>query len=130
MSIRERTRESEGVTGNARLTGAVLGAGLAAIAVGRRPGWVLTAHRASFILWFGVTTVHVLGHILETPALAFADWRLGRSRHRLAVRGAKVRIGALIGTIAVGIAPAVVLLGWIGAWRHRARCSQSPRSAA
>ena len=34
---------------------------------------LLKVHKASFILWFGAMTVHVLGHALETPALAVAD---------------------------------------------------------
>ena len=94
---------------------AVLGTGLALIAAGRRAGWILTAHKASFILWFGVMTVHVLGHIVETPALALADWRSRRGR---AARGAGLRIGVLLGTIAAGVALATLSLGWIGAWHH------------
>ena len=50
------------------LTVAVFATGIAAAVAG--PGtWLLEAHKASFILWFVVTTVHVLGHILETAAL-------------------------------------------------------------
>jgi hypothetical protein len=97
------------------LTLAVLGTGLAAIAEGPRVRWVVTAHKASFILWFGVMTVHVLGHILETPALAVADWR---SRRRRGVPGAPLRIGVLLGALAIGAAVAVASLGWIGAWRR------------
>lgn len=93
---------------------AVLGTGLALLAVGRRSGWILTAHKASFIVWFGVMTVHVLGHILETPALAFADWRRGAR----AVHGGSVRIGVVTAAIAVGIAVAAASLDWIGGWRH------------
>ena len=33
-----------------------------------------------FILWFGAMTLHVLGHALETPALAIADLRDARRR--------------------------------------------------
>ena len=42
-----------------------------------RVRWLLFAHKASFVLWFGAMTVHVLGHVFETPALAVAD--LGRA---------------------------------------------------
>jgi hypothetical protein len=94
---------------------AVLGTGLAAIAAGRRHSdLIITAHKAAFVLWFGAMAVHVLGHILETPALAIADW----SRRNRAVRGASLRIGVLLATIAIGAAVATVSLGWIGAWRH------------
>ena len=93
---------------------AVLGTGLAAIAMGRGSRWMLTAHRASFIAWFAVMTVHVLGHILETPALAIADWRL---RREPATRGATWRRAALLATIALGVAVAIASLGWIRSWR-------------
>jgi hypothetical protein len=97
------------------LTIAVFGTGVVAIATGPSSRWIMTAHKASFILWFGAMTVHVLGHILETPALAFADWR--RSTRREA-RGSLARIAVLFATIAVGLALAGSSLGWIGAWRH------------
>ena len=32
-------------------------------------------HKASFIAWFALMTVHVLGHVLELPSLALPDWR-------------------------------------------------------
>ena len=32
------------------------------------------AHKASFVLWFGAMAIHVLGHFLETPRLAGADY--------------------------------------------------------
>ena len=97
------------------LTIAVFGTGVVAIRVGPSSRWILTAHKASFILWFGAMTVHVLGHILETPALALADWR--RSTRREA-RGSLARIAVLFATIAVGLALAGSSLGWIGAWRQ------------
>ena len=97
------------------LTIAVFGTGLAAIRVGPSSRWILTAHKASFILWFGAMTVHVLGHILETPALLVADWR--RSA-RAEARGAAARIAVLFAAIAVGFGLAALSLGWIGAWRR------------
>jgi hypothetical protein len=60
-------------------------------------------------------TVHVLGHIRETPALALADWQ--RRTRREATRSL-ARITLLSATIAVGLGLAVISLGWIGAWRH------------
>ena len=97
------------------LTIAVFGTGVVAIAVGPSSRWILTAHKASFILWFGAMTVHVLGHILETPALLVADWR--RST-RGKGRGSLSRIAVLSATIAVGFGLAALSLGWIGAWRQ------------
>jgi hypothetical protein len=57
----------------------------------------------------------VLGHILETPALAFADWRRAESSQ---VPAARTRIIVLIVTVAVGLVLATASLGWIGPWHH------------
>jgi len=60
-------------------------------------------------------TVHVLGHILETPALAFADWR----RHeRARTPAARTRTFTFVATGAIGFGLAIASLGWIGAWHH------------
>ena len=96
-------------------TVAVFATGIAALSLGPSSGWVLEAHKASFIVWFGVTAVHVLGHILETPALAAADWR--RERPRLG--GTATRRALLVGAILAGFLLGFLALGWIGAW-HRA----------
>lgn len=97
------------------LTIVVFGTGVVAITAGPSSRWILTAHKASFILWFGAMAVHVLGHILETPALLLADWR--RST-RGEARGSLARIALLATTVAVGFGLAVVSLGWISGWRQ------------
>jgi hypothetical protein len=95
-------------------TVALFATGIAAIAVGRSSRWILEAHKASFIVWFGLMTVHVLGHAIETPALAVADWRNEHPR----LHGAAVRRGLLIGSLAVGIGLGFFALRWIGPWQH------------
>ena len=61
-------------------------------------------------------TVHVLGHVIETPALALADWTR-RARHGdAAASGAVVRAAVMLVTLAGGLVLAVLSLGWIGAW--------------
>ena len=97
-------------------TVAVFATGIAALTVGRSSRWILSAHKASFIVWFAATTVHVLGHILETPALASADWR--RQHPQLA--GTALRRSLLLGALGIGLVLAVLALGWIGPWRHAA----------
>lgn len=95
---------------------AVLATGIAALAAGPGTRWLLEAHKASFILWFPLMTVHVLGHVIETPALALADWTR-RARHRDApASGAVVRAAVMLVTLAAGLVLAVLSLGWIGAW--------------
>jgi hypothetical protein len=59
-------------------------------------------HKLSFIAWFAAMTIHVLGHFLETPKLASADWR-----RRTGLPGASGRRLLVVATVA-----ASVLLGW------------------
>ena len=68
------------------------------------------AHKASFVVWFVVLAIHVLGHILETPALAVADWR--RST-RGQTAGVTARLTLLASTTAFGIALAFLSLSWV-----------------
>ena len=80
-------------------TVALFGSGVALIALGPGHGWVVSLHQASFIVWAGVTSVHVLGHILHLPGLATADFR----GHTTAARGSATtasgcRIGARRGS--------------------------------
>ena len=97
-------------------TVALLATGIGALLTPGRPGWLARAHKASFVLWFGAMTIHVLGHALETPALAIADLR--RST-RLKVPGATTRIAVLVVTFAIAIVLGVVSIGWAHHWQHR-----------
>ena len=47
---------------------AVIGTGVALAFTGQ-PGLWLLAHKASFVLWFGVMTIHVVAHALRLPRL-------------------------------------------------------------
>ena len=69
---------------------------------------LLLLHKASFILWFGAMTVHVLAHLAETARLAPRDWR---SRTRVQVAGATIRQWMLVTSIALGLLLGVLLLG-------------------
>jgi hypothetical protein len=96
------------------LTVAVLGTGIAAVLDSRIRG-ITFAHKATFVLWFGAMTIHVLGHALETPALAAADWQ--RSR-RLESPGATARLVLLGVTLVLGIGLAVWSIGWAHNWHQ------------
>ncbi|HUY64174.1 MAG TPA: hypothetical protein VMV14_06610 [Acidimicrobiales bacterium] len=76
---------------------------------------LLFVHKASFVLWFGATTVHVLGHVLDTARLAPQDWR-SRSRGQLA--GASRRQWLLASSVAVGLPLGLLLLSRVGPWLH------------
>ena len=73
---------------------ALFATGVALLLAGPPSDTLKFAHKLSFIAWVALMTLHVLGHVLEVPALALADWRSDGSREvRLA--GAGVRAIAL-----------------------------------
>jgi len=98
-------------------TVAVFATGIAAV-LNRGSHWLVPAHKASFILWFGAMTLHVLGHVLETPALALADLRrVGRAE----ANGAGARLGLFALAALTGVVLATASLGWAHHWQHLRR---------
>jgi hypothetical protein len=96
-------------------TVALLVSGIVTLAVGPRhsDAW-LTVHQGSFIVWFAVTTIHVLGHIVETWKLTTAELRADPPVPR---RG--VRISLVACSLAIGLALGAASLGWTSAWQNR-----------
>src|ERR1700761_3243883 len=81
---------------------ALFGTGVALLFTGPPSNTLIFAHKLSFFAWVGLMTLHVLGHLLELPRLASADWRRhGPREARLA--GAGLRVGALAAAIALGV---------------------------
>jgi hypothetical protein len=80
------------------------------------PSHVLTSlHKLCFLAWFVVMTIHVLGHLRETPGLAAADWSGGPEP----LRGTATRRLLLVGMLVTGLALAAWSLSWIPAvWIH------------
>ena len=99
---------------------AVIVTGIAGLAAGRSAHWLIDLHKASFILWFVVTTVHVIGHVLDTPRLAVADYK--PESRTSAVDGVRLRWLVIVVTLATGLMLAYVFInsGWIDAWSHLA----------
>ncbi|MBO0869839.1 MAG: hypothetical protein J2P15_14865 [Micromonosporaceae bacterium] len=102
---------------------AVLGSGTALIWIGpaasRHPllgstGRVIDAvaiHKATFVVWLGVTALHVLGRLapalrLTLPASARVPGRLWRG-------------GTILLTIATAAAAAIIVLGAVGPWQFQ-----------
>lgn len=87
---------------------AVLGTGIALIYVGpdhRQP--LLGLHKASFIVWFAVTTVHVLGHVIDAGSTTLRELRdtsTPRAQRQRRWRAAAVVVSLLVG---VGLASAL-----------------------
>lgn len=94
---------------------ALFGTGVALLVAGPPSHTLVFAHKLSFIAWVALMTLHVLGHLLELPALALPDWRLSGPREaRLA--GAGARTMALGASILAGAALALLTYSAAGAW--------------
>ncbi len=96
----------------------VLGTGLGLLGVHPGSGGLLLlAHKASFILWLGLTTIHVLGHLREAAA---ASWQEVRpepgdpAARRRFVRGTAVAI-----SLAVGLGAAAAITPRATSWTNR-----------
>jgi hypothetical protein len=91
------------------LTLTLLASGIALLFTGPAlRGQLLLVHRASFILWVVVMTVHVLGHLGETARLAPRDF-YWRTRNQVA--GAGTRNWVLATSLVLGALLAVVMVG-------------------
>lgn len=103
---------------------AVLASGIALIVIGpsasRRPlagttGRAVDAiliHKATFVVWFGVTTLHVLGRVVPALRLTFP------SRAR-AVPGRFWRGSLILLTMASAVAAAVIVVWSVGPWQFQ-----------
>jgi hypothetical protein len=110
------------------LTLLVLGSGVALIlAPHDLRSRLLFVHKASFVLWFGVMTVHVLGHIAETARLAPLDFV---HRTRAQVRGASARLWALAASLVVGCLLGLVMLAPTTHYRPRIEPSIPPSAVS
>lgn len=84
----------------------VLGTGVELWLAGERFGTVwLTAHKASFVIWFCLMAIHVLGHAQRAPALALRDLV-----NRPAVRGRASRGAWVAGSVLMGVVLAASVL--------------------
>jgi hypothetical protein len=94
-------------------TVAVLATGVALLLLGpdHRSPW-MQLHKASFILWFAVMTVHVLGHIVETVRIAPRDWT--PRGPQIARTG--VRRSALVLALVAGVLLAVLVEPSVTSW--------------
>ena len=73
--------------------------GVALLVLGQRRGPVVGLHKASFLVWFGATTVHVLTRIVSLPRAI-----------RLPSRGFGLRLGIVGASLVAGLALATISL--------------------
>lgn len=95
----------------------LLGTGVVMLAVGPQhsDAW-RTLHQVSFIAWFALTAVHLIGHAFET-------WKLTTDEMRATVRVArrKARVSLVAGSLVVGLILGIASLSWTSAWKNRPR---------
>ena len=89
----------------------LFGTGVALLAVPHR-GAVLGLHKASFIVWFGAMTIHVLAYTLRALKRVRADL----SARRLPGRG--LRVAASVLAVAAGVGIAVATYPLARPWFH------------
>jgi hypothetical protein len=82
--------------------------GVAVVAM-RRGGLLLGLHKASFVVWFGAMSVHVLWHVRSLPRLV-VDRLPGRH----------LRLGLLAAALAVGVVLAVATIPLADRWQDHA----------
>jgi hypothetical protein len=95
------------------LTISLFASGVALVIAGRNANTIYAVHKASFILWFGAMTIHVVGHLWSIPTAGVRDWR---SQDRIS--GSGLRRLVVIGAAATGVVLAVIVYPLLPAWGH------------
>jgi hypothetical protein len=83
-------------------------------------GWrgrLLLLHQASFVLWFILMTVHVLGHLGDVARVSTKDWA---RRTRGLVGGARARRLSITISLFAGLVLAFLTVSHVGPWVHGA----------
>src|SRR5450759_1491976 len=93
----------------------LLGTGVALLAV--RPsdtGLLLQGHKASFVIWFAVMTIHVLGHLKDASLTAWHELR--SVAHGFATQGRGLRFALIALALVFGAVAAGALLPTASPW--------------
>jgi hypothetical protein len=80
-------------------------------------GRLLQLHQASFIVWFIVMTVHVLGHLGDLTRVSTKDWS---KRTRGLVSGSRLRRLLITMSLVAGLVLALLTVSRVGPWLHGA----------
>jgi hypothetical protein len=96
----------------------VLGTGVMLGVAGSAAGPWLFLHKAFFVLWFGVMTIHVLAYVWRLPRLVGPDLRgpAGFNRARGVLAGRTTRWLLLAASIAGGLLIAAMTVHLAGPW--------------
>jgi hypothetical protein len=97
---------------------ALLGTGLAVLTT--RPdseGLLLTAHKASFVIWVAAMTIHVLGHLKDAFVTSWQELREGANIPAVPRRA--VRLTLIAVALILGIATAAAVMPAAASWTTR-----------
>jgi hypothetical protein len=97
---------------------AVFATGVALLVVGPAGGVLVGLHKASFVVWFVVTAIHVLVHLRSIPKLVAADWRRRPVPLEHRVSGIAWRRLLLAGSIVMGAVLAIATVRYAQPWVH------------
>jgi hypothetical protein len=93
----------------------LLGTGVALLAVRPSdPGLLLQGHKASFIIWFAVMTIHVLGHLKDASLTTGRELR--SVAHGFATPGSGLRFALIALALVFGAVAAGALLPTASPW--------------
>ena len=96
---------------------AVFGTGVALLAVNPGRGSTLVfLHKASFILWFGLMTIHVLAYLPRAMSRSLAE--VAKRGSAVVLQHRSRRLAVLGLSLVVGLALGVAGLSWIHPWVH------------
>lgn len=76
-------------------------------------GPLLQLHKVSFVLWFGLMAVHVLGHLKDVARVSTRDWT---RRTRRLVGGSKSRRLLITLSLLVGVVLGFLTISHVGPW--------------
>jgi hypothetical protein len=95
----------------------VIGTGIMLALTGPGPSIWLVAHKASFVLWFAVMTIHVLAYVWRLPGLVGGDLA-SRAGHRAqeVLGGRAARWLLLTASLLTGLLLAVITVHLAGHW--------------
>jgi hypothetical protein len=97
----------------------LFGTGVLLIATSRR-GLLLGLHKASFIVWVGAMSIHVLVYALRAGRHLLAELNFkGAGRFDGAVGGRVLRVSLLLVSLAAGVAVAIATYPLASPWLHR-----------
>ena len=100
----------------------LLGTGVGLLAVKPAdPGGLLRAHKASFVIWVAVMTLHVLGHL---KGAALTTWWELREVGRSAPPGRVPRLSLIALALVLGIATATALFPSASSWTSGSAAGQ------